>query len=86
MAFAIYHGCHKGSQLRLVALDPMFVDVVVVSGKSGGEDLHLFLPPPAPHFLHSVEGSPGLGAFQPRGFPVDPPYLSVDEVEGVLIL
>ena len=64
----------------------MFVDVLVVFGEGGGEDLHLFLPPPAPQFLHPVEGSPGLGACQPRGFPVDPPYLSVDEVEGVLIL
>ena len=65
MGVAIYHGCHKGSQLRLVALDPMFVNMVVVSGERGGEDLHLFLPPPAPYLVHPIEGSPGLRACQP---------------------
>ena len=48
MAGAIYHGCHKGSQLCLVTQDAEFANVVVVPCEGGWEDLHLFLLLPIP--------------------------------------
>ena len=64
-AGTIYHGCHKGTQLRFVVQDADLVDVVVVSSIGGREDCYLLFLPPVSTFLYRVQGSPGLWAGQP---------------------